>query len=194
MTPTERRAAILRLIHERDFVRVAELKQVLCVSDMTLHRDLHWLEAQHKLVRSHGEVKRTRSPGEATPSSPVCCMCGKRPSLHSEHRAICRDGVIRVYCCMHCRMIDQLPTEAVLSETCRDTLYETTVSTANAWVVIGADIVHPCCMPGAFSFQARTLAECFARGFGGEVLTWSKASDSLRKLVVHHGCTRDERS
>ena len=50
----ERRLAILKLIHERKKVQVAELVDALSVSATTIRNDLRELEATNQILRTHG--------------------------------------------------------------------------------------------------------------------------------------------
>jgi DeoR/GlpR family transcriptional regulator of sugar metabolism len=54
MVPAERRKQILELIEKRNSISVAELCQLLDVSDMTIRRDLHILSNRGLLERVHG--------------------------------------------------------------------------------------------------------------------------------------------
>ena len=52
--PAERHNQILESLRERGFVTVAGLSDALDVSDVTVRRDLSYLESQHLLQRTHG--------------------------------------------------------------------------------------------------------------------------------------------
>lgn len=52
--PAERHNRILQSLKESGFVTVSGLSDVLDVSDVTVRRDLSYLEAQHLLQRTHG--------------------------------------------------------------------------------------------------------------------------------------------
>lgn len=51
---TERRLQIVRLLEEEQRVTVPELSQRFAVSEVTIRKDLTWLEAQGQVVRTHG--------------------------------------------------------------------------------------------------------------------------------------------
>lgn len=51
---TERREAILKILGVRDSIRVSELSERLQVSDVTIRKDLAFLEDQGFLARTHG--------------------------------------------------------------------------------------------------------------------------------------------
>src|SRR5262245_25545287 len=50
----ERREAILRRLEHEGRVSVAELARDLRVSEVTVRKDLGWLELRQRLVRTHG--------------------------------------------------------------------------------------------------------------------------------------------
>ena len=54
MASLERRQAILSILNVRDTIRVAELSERLEVSDVTIRKDLAFLEEQGYLERTHG--------------------------------------------------------------------------------------------------------------------------------------------
>ena len=58
---TERRQQIIRMLEEEQRVTVPELSQHFAVSEVTIRKDLTWLEAQGQVVRTHGGAILTSS-------------------------------------------------------------------------------------------------------------------------------------
>ncbi|MCL6444028.1 MAG: DeoR/GlpR family DNA-binding transcription regulator [Alicyclobacillus sp.] len=58
MLPAERQRAILQYLNERGSIRVKELSRIFSVTEETVRRDLHILEMEGKLRRSHGGAVR----------------------------------------------------------------------------------------------------------------------------------------
>ncbi|WP_206830262.1 DeoR/GlpR family DNA-binding transcription regulator [Alicyclobacillus fructus] len=58
MLPAERQRAILQYLNERGSIRVKELSRMFSVTEETVRRDLHILEMEGKLRRSHGGAVR----------------------------------------------------------------------------------------------------------------------------------------
>ncbi|WP_076347287.1 DeoR/GlpR family DNA-binding transcription regulator [Alicyclobacillus vulcanalis] len=58
MLPVERQRAILHYLNERGSIRVKELSRMFSVTEETVRRDLHILEMEGKLRRSHGGAVR----------------------------------------------------------------------------------------------------------------------------------------
>lgn len=61
MLGVERQSSILKLLHEKLFLNLSELVNVLQVSEATVRRDLTFLEAKGKLIRVHGGAKVVES-------------------------------------------------------------------------------------------------------------------------------------
>ena len=63
--PHERRQAILRILEEEGRVSVADLSRRFALSEVTIRKDLAWLEAQGLLIRTHGgALPADRNPAE----------------------------------------------------------------------------------------------------------------------------------
>jgi DeoR family transcriptional regulator, aga operon transcriptional repressor len=77
-----RRARILELVHSHDFVRVADLGEMLGVSSVTVRGDLDVLAAQGELRRIRGGAV-SHEPGRGAPA-------GERRSEEHERMAIAR--------------------------------------------------------------------------------------------------------
>jgi len=64
-SPHERRQAILRILEEEGRVAVADLSRRFALSEVTIRKDLAWLEAQGLLIRTHGgALPADRNPAE----------------------------------------------------------------------------------------------------------------------------------
>jgi Transcriptional regulators of sugar metabolism len=63
--PYERRQAILRILEAEGRVSVADLSRRFALSEVTIRKDLAWLEAQGLLIRTHGgALPADRNPVE----------------------------------------------------------------------------------------------------------------------------------
>ena len=58
MLPAERHRAIVQLVNSKGSIRVKELSQLFDVTEETVRRDLDTLEAEGKILRSHGGAVR----------------------------------------------------------------------------------------------------------------------------------------
>jgi DeoR/GlpR family transcriptional regulator of sugar metabolism len=61
MNAKDRRARIIDLVTERGSIRIDDLATLLCVSSMTIHRDLDALAAQHLVTKVRGAAKVMQS-------------------------------------------------------------------------------------------------------------------------------------
>jgi nitrous oxide reductase accessory protein NosL len=52
-----------------------------------------------------------------------------------------------------------------------------------AWYVLNSN-VSLCCNPSIISFSNRADATCFSKGFGGEVMDFSKARRSINEMMA----------
>lgn len=62
MLSEERQTAILKLLEEKQFLKLADLLSFLGVSEATIRRDLNYLEKKQKLLRVHGGAKLYSPP------------------------------------------------------------------------------------------------------------------------------------
>jgi DeoR/GlpR family transcriptional regulator of sugar metabolism len=62
MIPHERRQAIMKVLERQGSAQVAELSQVLRVTEVTVRKDLSWLEAEGSVVKEHGGAVLRASP------------------------------------------------------------------------------------------------------------------------------------
>jgi DeoR family fructose operon transcriptional repressor len=61
MIPVERRQKMLALINEQRTVAISELSKIFAVSEMTIHRDLEYLETSGRVRKTYGGVIATQT-------------------------------------------------------------------------------------------------------------------------------------
>ncbi len=177
LSAIERQHRIIELLSERGAVQVDDLVKLLGVSKMTVHRDLDALEADGRLRKVHGGA----ALADATPAG-ECTFCHGTIPADSRSKVTLHltDGTQHQACCPHCGLL-ALPSlgNTVASVLVTDFLYGRVVNARLAAYVVnpGLDI---CCSPTTLAFQSPADAERFQRGFGGQVLTLSKAIEVLR--------------
>ncbi len=162
----DRHERILSILAEQQSVRVADLVQLLDVSEMTIHRDLDQLAAQGRLRKVRGGAMLSPTPS----SDPVCCVC---------HRAhFSRTPVVLLHveqnhehaCCPHCGLVALIqPKQGVISALMTDFLYGRMINCRLATYIV-APSIRLCCTPTVLAFERREDAERFQRGFGGQLL------------------------
>ena len=78
----ERRQQIVRMLEEEQRVTVPELSQHFAVSEVTIRKDLTWLEAQGQVVRTHGGAILASADSSTTGEIDF----GKREHLQTEQK------------------------------------------------------------------------------------------------------------
>ena len=93
MASLERRQAILSILNVRDTIRVAELSERLAVSDVTIRKDLAFLEEQGYLERTHGgAVLAERMEPHWTLSARSKTRTGAKRTIAAEARGMIHHG------------------------------------------------------------------------------------------------------
>ncbi|MBN2909782.1 DeoR family transcriptional regulator [Polycladomyces sp. WAk] len=190
MLPTERRERIRQLIQKRKYMKISELSQILKVSEMTIHRDLKPLIEEGWVKKTHGGVTWNREANTAANTG--CVLCGRQPDSRLMYRLILTDQRIETACCSHCGLLRHRQIqEEVFQAMCQDFLTNTTISADRAWYVMDTEVDFHCCHPQVLSFEQKTTAEKFVRGFGGIALSFSEAIDRVHdQMKRNSGCGR----
>lgn len=172
---------ITALLREKKALSTAELRQILGVSSMTIHRDLNELARTGQVERVHGGVLLTgaREPG------PVCAYCGKNLNPRTAFVVHLTGGDNLQACCAHCglRLLDSHAD--AISGLAADFLYGTMTNVKSAAYLVHSDL-SVCCTPSAIAFARREDALRMQAGFGGKVLDMEQALDALRHEMNLH--------
>ncbi len=172
---------IMDLLRERRALTTADLRQILGVSSMTVHRDLNELTRAGLVERVHGGVLLAG----AERSNTACAYCGKDIHPRTAFVIHFKDGRIIQACCPHCglRLLDLHPD--AVSGMAADFLHGTMSNVKTAVFLLHPNLVT-CCAPSAFVFADRNEAERMQTGFGGKVLGLSQALSELRQEMHLH--------
>lgn len=174
----ERRQKILAEVRKRGVVRTAQLARLFGVSEMTVHRDIEFLEAQGLVSKIFGGAV-FRGQGDHTT---VCGVCGAKPGRYLDFTVILRDGSSFTSCCPHCGLLlmGRLG-KAVETAVTFDFISRQTISAWTATYVL-ASRAAPCCDPSVLAFREREDADRFRQGFDGctadldESMEWLSAA------------------
>jgi DeoR/GlpR family transcriptional regulator of sugar metabolism len=173
---------IMELLRERRALTTADLRQLLGVSSMTIHRDLSELAGAGLVERVHGGVLLAG----AAQSNSTCAHCGKDVNPRTAFVLHLKDGQALQACCPHCglRLLDSHPD--AVSGMAVDFLHGTMSNIKTAAFLLHPDLVV-CCAPSVFVFARREEAERMQAGFGGRVLDLPLALEEIRReMHLHH--------
>lgn len=169
-TPVERQAQILQWLTTESSIRLSELADRLNVSLMTVHRDTATLAEQGSLVKSHGTVHVPQLMSRTVGLCPLC----KTPIIDRLRFSFATgSGETQEACCGHCAfMLAKRPAE-LTTLLATDYLYGRVISADQAYYVVNSRIAV-CCKPSVLPFLTADDATDFARGFGGDVMTFEE--------------------
>jgi len=179
-----RQHQIMALLREKKALTSADLRQILGVSSMTVHRDLSELAAAGLVERVHGGVLLAGARDSKVP----CAHCGKELNPRTSFVIHLANGETLQACCAHCglRLLDS-HSDAV-SGLAADFLHGTMSNVKTAAYLVHANL-SVCCTPSAIVFASREDAVRMQAGFGGKVLDLGDALAELRHemdLHPHH--------
>ncbi|HEX7064653.1 MAG TPA: DeoR family transcriptional regulator [Bacillales bacterium] len=180
MLPVERRKWIKEWIRNQHNMKISELSDRLGVSEMTVHRDIKPLVEEGVVVKTFGGITLVRERMGNETASDECVYCNKKNHETLVFRLILPNDKIESACCGHCGLLryKQLG-DKVIQAVCRDFLRHTTISAAQATFVMDTGLDISCCQPQVLTFEHRTDAEKFVKGFGGAVLSLPEAVEQL---------------
>jgi hypothetical protein len=185
ISPRQRK--ILELLTQKGDLTVAEIQQAAGISQATAYREMQAILRAGMARKTPGGLTR------AEPSTDHCLHCQRpvhpRLVFHIEQS----NGMRQAACCAHCGLLalanllvphSPAGTDARQAMTV-DFLYGALLNAAQAWYVLGS-AVAPCCNPSALAFSAKSDAERFANGFGGEVCDFNAAQAQITRLMHIH--------
>lgn len=188
MLPNERKERIKDLVKSQHSIRIAELSELLGVSEMTIHRDIKSLVEEGVVVKTFGGITLGRKELKDLPESDNCVYCHRKIDNRLSYRLILSDNRVESTCCAHCGLLrhHQL-RDQVIQAICHDFLFHTTISALQAWFVMDAGLDIGCCQPQILVFRKRDNADGFVKGFGGRVLSFTEA---VERVHTEMGCCK----
>ncbi|WP_380028302.1 DeoR family transcriptional regulator [Effusibacillus consociatus] len=180
MLPSERQRRIKELIRDRGNLRISELSELLGVSEMTVHRDIKPLVEEGFIIKTFGGITLVREePGKVLDDND-CVFCSRRIDQRLAYRLILPNNRVESACCAHCGLLrHQQLGDQVIQAICFDFFSNTTISSSSAWFVVDTAIDIGCCQPQILTFARKDYAEGVVKGFGGCVLSFDKAIESV---------------
>lgn len=192
MLPIERQARIRELISTQKNMKISELSKTLNVSEMTIHRDLKPLLDEGYIIKTFGGISLTQQTSPTAPAdsqSDTCVICLRATNHKLAYRLILQNGEIEMTCCAHCGLIrhNQLKDE-IVQAIAHDFLRHTTVSAPLMYYVLDTSIDMGCCQPQVLAFEHQHHAEKFIKGFGGDIYSFSEATEMVYKKMQEDCC------
>jgi len=175
--PDSRRTQMLDWLRDNKRAAIETLAEHFNVSAMTIHRDVAELVKTGVVQKIHGGVVWVENIPVAAAEG-KCEMCnlaaGRIPFVIRES-----EGQTHTACCPHCGLMLLMHAREVSSVLTTDFLYGKTVSAKAASYVVGST-VQICCAPSVLSFICLDDAQRFVHGFGGALMTYAEAMESLQ--------------
>lgn len=171
-----RQQTILSLVERKPVLTIAEIREVINVSAMTLHRDLRDLEEKRLIRRVHGGVVSGKMPLPVQIES--CAQCGGELPVRTRITIIDQHGKKLQVCCCHCgvNFVNQQEYRSAFGQ---DFLYGTVVDLNRSHFLVKPR-VKICCEPSVLLFADEEDALRMQKGFGGEIMNY----ENVRKLLV----------
>lgn len=185
MLAGERREKIKELIRAKQSMKISELSKSLGVSDMTVHRDIRLLAEEGIIIKTFGGITLARNDIKNEPiSTDDCVFCNRKVDDRLSYRLILHSNRVESTCCAHCGLLRHKQLgDQVIQAICHDFFFNTTISVATAWFVTDTTLDIGCCQPQVLTFGKRGHAEGFVKGFGGSILSFSKAMEHVYETM-----------
>src|SRR5699024_6810338 len=154
MLPRERQEKIKEFIQVEENMRIADLSQLLGVSEMTIHRDIKPMMQEGLIIKTFGRIALAQE-SKAPPHVNVdtCVFCSRNIQGNLTYRLILENNTIELACCAHCGLLrHRQHGERVVQALCTDFFKQTTISAVNAWYVMDATVDIGCCYPQVLTF------------------------------------------
>src|SRR5690625_227903 len=178
MLPIERRKQIEKLITEHKHLKIAELSELLKVSEMTIHRDLAPLVTEGKIIKTFGGISCAQSVHQ--PKNNTCTYCHREYQKHFTYKLILKNHQTETTCCAHCGLLRYRQLEnKVIQAITQDFLKRTTINAKKATYVLNTSLNINCCQPQVLVFEWAEHARKFTKGFGGNIYSFQTAMDTI---------------
>ena len=174
-----RKEKILEILHEKKEVTVKELANIFNVSEMTIYRDIKYLEKQGEIIRKHGSILLNTKENKETKTVDTCPICEKPITRAHPYKIKIENKKTLEACCEHCGfLLHKQYHDKQVSAITYDFITENPITAFNAYYVVGSS-AKPCCSPSVIPFSSKEDADKFAKGFGGKVLSFLEAYNEI---------------
>lgn len=156
---------------------------------MTVHRDIKPLIEEGLIIKTFGGITLNQDKTVVSIQQQECVFCHRNINQRLAYRIILRNHQIETACCAHCGLLRQRQLgKEVLQAICPDFLLQTMISATSAWYVFDTSLYLGCCQPQVLTFEHKKHAEQFAQGFGGNIYSFSDATEVLTEKMLKDSC------
>jgi DeoR/GlpR family transcriptional regulator of sugar metabolism len=172
-----RQQEILKLVATQGFLSVEDIQKAIGISQATVYREFQALAQMGLVTKTSGGI------GKVEVSSAHCVQCRKEINLRVAFLFELKDGKQASACCPHCGFMALSRRTDIKTAMATDFLHGLRLSARQAFYVVSSD-VSLCCHPSVLSFSNRNDASRFAQGFGGDVMDFVDAQNSIQKIMA----------
>lgn len=105
MLPIERQNRIKSLIRQKHNMKISELSKELCVSEMTIHRDLKPLIDEGIIMKTFGGISLVQKHVRKKTRDDECVFCNRHIEVRMAYRLVLSNNNIEMACCAHCGLL-----------------------------------------------------------------------------------------
>lgn len=176
-------------------MKISELSKELCVSEMTIHRDLKPLIDAGIIMKTFGGISLVQEHVNKETRVDECIFCNRHIEVRMAYRLVLPNNNIEMACCAHCGLLRHRQLrDHVAQAICHDFFRHTTISAPLAWYVMDTSVHMGCCQPQVLTFEWKEHADKFVKGFGGNVypfndaieIVFQKMNGNEEKHCNHH--------
>lgn len=172
-----RQQKIVSLLEQKGHVGIDEIRDMLGVSQATAYREIQALTESGIAAKVPGGISQVEKREKN------CVQCGREVNPRSAFIIEQTDGSRVSACCPHCGLMALSNRRNASMAMVTDFFYGTILSANQAWYVMNSD-VSLCCRPSLLTFSNVEDARRFCSSFGGEVLDFIQAKNSLRTIMT----------
>jgi DeoR/GlpR family transcriptional regulator of sugar metabolism len=173
---TPRQQEILKLVEQKDTLSIDEIQRAIGISQATSYREIQSLARLGLVAKIPGGISRAEA------SSSFCIQCGKEINFRVVFLIEKKNGQHASACCPHCGLMAVSSHGDISTAMAIDFFYGTRLSARQASYVLGSE-VGLCCHPSVLTFSNRNDADSFVKGFGGTVMDFVTAQNTVNKVM-----------
>lgn len=196
MLPLERQEKIKEWVQAEQNIKIADLSDMLGVSEMTIHRDIKPLIKEGLVNKTFGGISLAQEQRSYNhTNTDACIFCGRNVQGNLTYRLILENNEVELACCAHCGLLrHRQHGNRVVQAICSDFFKQTTISAVTAWYVMDATVDVGCCNPQVLTFEKKEIADKFVKGFDGQVLSFHEAVEVVFQKMNGDtsGCTHHD--